>query len=62
MWVYRNKIKGLNWYSSVREKLDDPQYDGWFVKFKDYKGTSPTDPASNNSYHVPACDWYGTSD
>eukprot|EP00039_Didymoeca_costata_P015930 m.277463 g.277463 ORF g.277463 m.277463 type:complete len:615 (+) comp16307_c0_seq7:50-1894(+) len=53
VWVYRNTIKALNWYSSVREKLDDPQYSGWFVKFKDYKG-----PQSNNSYHVPACTWY----
>lgn len=50
-------IRALNWYSSVREKLDDPAYSGWFVKFKDYKG-----PSSNGSYHVPACDWYGTSD
>ena len=23
---YRNTIKALNWYSSVREKLDDPKY------------------------------------
>ncbi len=56
VWVYRNKIKGLNWFKSVREKLDDPQYAGWFVKFKDYKG-----PQSNNSYHPPACDWYGNA-
>ena len=52
VWVYRNTIKGLNWYSSVRKKLDDPKYASWFIKFKDYKG-----PQSNNSYHVPACDW-----
>lgn len=50
VWVYRNKIKALNWYTSVRVKLDDPAYAGWFVKFKDYKG-----PSSNHSYHVPAC-------
>ena len=56
VWVYRNTIKALNWYSSVREKLDDPAYSGWFVKFKGYKGRS-----SNNSYHVPACDWYGNA-
>ena len=74
--VQRNKIKGLNWYSAVREKLDDPQYSGYFVKvssllnnrfhvkliqtsfkFKNYKGK-----ASNNSYHVPACDFYGTKE
>ena len=53
VWVYRNTIKALNWYTSVREKLDDPAYSGWFVKFKDYQG-----PESNTSYHVPACDWF----
>lgn len=52
VWVYRNTIKALNWYSSVREKLDDPKYASWFIKFKGYQG-----PQSNNSYHVPACDW-----
>lgn len=52
VWAYRNTIKALNWYKSVREKLDDPKYASWFIKFKDYKG-----PKSNNSYHVPACDW-----
>ena len=24
VWAYRNTIKALNWYSSVRVKLDDP--------------------------------------
>ena len=39
-----NTIKALNWYGSVREKLDDPKYASWFIKFKDYKGKE-----SNNS-------------
>jgi hypothetical protein len=52
VWAYRNTIKALNWFKSVREKLDDPKYSSWFAKFKDYKG-----PQSNGSYHVPACDW-----
>ena len=25
VWAYRNSIKALNWYASVREKLDDPK-------------------------------------
>jgi hypothetical protein len=29
VWVYRNTIKALNWYTSVREKLDDPKYASW---------------------------------
>ena len=46
----RNTIKALPFYKSVRDKLSDPRYQGWFHKFKDYQG-----PASNHSYHVPAC-------
>jgi hypothetical protein len=34
VWAYRNTIKALNWYSSVREKLDDPAYASWSVKHK----------------------------
>ena len=33
-----------------------PQYAGWFVRFKHYQGQQ-----SNNSYAVPACDWYGNA-
>jgi hypothetical protein len=47
---YRNTIKALPFFTSVREKLSDPAYSGWFIKFKDYNG-----PSSNHSYHVPAC-------
>ena len=50
VWIYRNTIKGLNWFTSVREKLEDPSYAGWFVRFANYRG-----PQSNGSYHVPAC-------
>lgn len=49
VWVYRNSIRALNFYSSVREKLDDPNFAGFFVRLKDYKGK-----ASNGSYSVPA--------
>ena len=41
----------------MREKLDDTNYAGWFVKFRDYKG-----PQSNGTYLGPQavpCDWYG---
>lgn len=61
VWAYRNTIKALNWYSSVREKLDDPKYASWFIKFKGFKN-SPYPGGQgkevNNSFHVPACDWY----
>eukprot|EP00054_Salpingoeca_dolichothecata_P036770 m.8584 g.8584 ORF g.8584 m.8584 type:complete len:581 (+) comp7015_c0_seq1:40-1782(+) len=48
VWTYRNTIKALNWYGSVRVKLDDPAYSAWFIKFKDC-------PAANSTYHVPMC-------
>jgi len=62
VWAYRNTIKALNWYSSVREKLDDPKYASWFIKFKGFDNTPYPGGAvakgSNDSYHVPTCDWY----
>ena len=45
IFVYRNIVKALPWFSSVREKLNDPNYQGFFLKF---------DPR-RRSYHVPAC-------
>jgi len=45
VFAYRNLVKALPWYTSVREKLDDAAYSGWFLKF---------DP-SKKDYHVPAC-------
>jgi len=48
--VYRNTIKALPWFASVREKLEDPKYEGWFFKFKGYNG-----PSSNHSFSPSAC-------
>lgn len=63
VWVYRNTIKALNWYTSVRVKLDDPAYSSWFIKFNGASNTSypggPTNgQAQNGTFHVPTCDWY----
>ena len=65
VWAYRNTIKALNWYSSVRKKLDDKRYSSWFIKFKGFKNTpypggTAAAKVANGSYHVPTCDWYGT--
>ena len=38
--------KALPWFSSVREKLNDPAYSGWFLRFN---GTTP------RHYNVPDC-------
>ena len=50
VFIYRNLVKALPWFTQVREKLEDPRYAGWFLRFKGYRGA-----ASNHSYHVPAC-------
>jgi hypothetical protein len=34
VFTYRNIVKALPWFESVREKITDPQYAGWFLKFK----------------------------
>lgn len=45
IFVYRNLVKALPWFTSVREKISDPAYSGWFLKF-----------SGSGNYHVPACD------
>ena len=42
-WVYKNLVKALPWMTDVREKLEDPAYSGWFLRF-----------AANVTPHVPA--------
>lgn len=45
VWVYRNAVKALPWYSTVRAKLTDPAYGEWFLNF-----------SGTGKYHVPQCD------
>ena len=33
IWLYRNIVKALPWYGTVREKLDDPAYSGFFLRY-----------------------------
>jgi len=47
VWVYRNIVKALPWFSTVREKLENPQYWGWFLHYKNASGNT----ASTNLYH-----------
>ena len=44
VFVYRNSIKALPWFSTVREKLEDPQYAAWFLPFA-CNGTSAEERA-----------------
>jgi hypothetical protein len=45
VFVYRNIVKALPWFKAVREKLDDPDYEGFFLKFDE----------SKHPFHVPDC-------
>ncbi len=49
VFVYRNLVKALPWYSSVREKMVDPQYSGWFLKFKS------GDSTGKDKWNTPPC-------
>jgi hypothetical protein len=46
VFVYRNIVKALPWFSSIRKILDDPAYEGFFLKFDPSK-TFPDDLAMN---------------
>lgn len=48
--VYLNLVKALPWMASVRRALDDPDYAGFFLRFK------PGGAFPNGTWHVPACD------
>lgn len=50
IWVYRNFIKALPWFTLVREKISDPAYAAWFVNFN----CSVSDPLKG--CNVPVCD------
>jgi len=47
VWVYRNIVKALPWFSAVRAKLEDPRYWGFFLHYKNATGNT----ATTNLYH-----------
>lgn len=50
VFVYRNLVKALPWFSSVRTIIEDPAYSGFFLKFKN----------QGEGSHVPVCTtWEG---
>ncbi len=57
VWVYRNYVKALPWYTHVYSKLADPQYSGWFLPFgpPTVNGTSWHVPKCDNNYNPPLC-------
>lgn len=50
VFIYENLVKALPWMTTVREKLEDPNYSGFFLKF------SELGPWNNGTYHVTNCD------
>ena len=54
VYVYRNAIKALPWFSSVRLLLSDPAYHVWFLPFGK-NITNPHVPKCDNNYSPPLC-------
>jgi hypothetical protein len=60
VWVYRNGIKALPWYTLVRTKVTDPTYAPWFMRFSDTFIANKTAPANHkklcdDNYNPPRC-------
>ena len=61
--IERHSSNSTDRYTSVREKLDDPKYSSWFIKFRGfnnapYPGGRGRAENVSGAYHVPPCDWY----
>jgi len=54
VFVYRNLVKALPWMSSVRSILDDPNYAGFFLKFKP-KGPYAVPPCTTDLLNQTKC-------
>ena len=54
-WVYRNLVKALAWYEDVSSKLNDPAYQGWFLRFDPQKRNLSSPPCTegvcSSAYH-----------
>jgi hypothetical protein len=46
VWIYRNLVQAYSNFKQLREKLEDPQYSGWWMKF---------DNATNDEKLTPRC-------
>jgi len=50
-FVYRNAIKALPWFTSVREKLEDRAWWGWFLPYANCTAHACGPNATQNLYH-----------
>ena len=55
VWVYRNLVKALPWFHTVREKLLDPAYSAFFLKFDATQKGNYSVPQCDNNYDPPIC-------
>ena len=59
VWVYRNSILALPWYTSVRVKLQDPAYAFWFMNFSSppptIKQQGNANTTCDNTFNPPKC-------
>jgi len=55
VFTYRNVVKALPWFKEVREKLDDPAYSGFFLKFKPKPSSLNSEFSDISDTHVPRC-------
>ena len=59
--MYRNLVKALSWYADVSEKLNDPNYSGWFLQFdsakKNYSSNPCTEGVCSTHYHSQDRKW-----
>ena len=56
VWVYRNLVQPYANFVQLREKIEDPQYEGWFVHFdsstNDEKLTPRAIPTASYLHHA----------
>ena len=58
VFVYRNMIKALPWFTSVREKIEDPKYARWFMNFSEAviaNHSAAAVPVCDDNYNPPLC-------
>ena len=55
-FVYRNLVQAYGWFGgSVREKLEDPLYSGFFLKFRPKDKVATHSPRCDAAYDPPLC-------
>ena len=59
-WSYRQSVKAQPWYATVRKKLDDPAYAGFFLRYAGSYNYSL--PVCSAQRHKPGCNTWPACD